>query len=464
MSYSVLGPQEPSIVYLFTFSSVTVDNGLVYGDVTMNSQLTILGQTNYRNIRRKFGIKPEDRRRHTYIVGKTGMGKSTLILNCIVQDIRNGNGVAVIDPHGDLVERVLDYVPAKRINETIYFNPADTEYPIGFNVLACPDPKLRHFVASGLVQVFKKIWSESWGPRLEYVLRNAFLALLEQPGNTLLGVPRMLVDDRYRAKIVAGVRDPVIKHFWTIEFEQYPKVFRTETISPIQNKVGQFLANPLTRNILGQTRTRFDLLNVLDSGKILLVDLSKGKIGEDNSALLGALMVTQLYLAALRRSRVPEESRRDFYLYIDELQSFVTEDFPSILSEARKYRLNIAGMANQFISQLPEGLASAILGNIGTLIVFATGSEDGESLGREFYPIFSTVHLQSLPKHNVYLKLSIDGSTSDPFSAETLPPYTTDPISHREKIIGQSRERYGMAKKQVESKVDRWLNPGRTII
>ena len=422
------------------------------------NQLTVLGQTNYRNVRRRFGIKPEDRRRHTYIVGKTGMGKTTLLLNCIVQDIRHGHGVAVIDPHGDLVERALDYVPARRINETIYFNPADTEYPIGFNVLACSDQKQKHLVASGLVQVFKKIWTDSWGPRLEYVLRNAFLALLEQPGSTLLGVPRMLVENRYRAKILAGVRDPVIRHFWTMEFEQYPKVFRTETISPIQNKVGQFLANPLTRNILGQTKTKFDLLDVLDSGKILLVNLSKGKVGEDNSALLGALTVTQLYLAALRRSRVPEASRRDFYLYIDELQSFVTEDFASILSEARKYRLNIAGMANQFLSQLPDTLASAILGNVGTLIAFTTGSEDAKALAQEFYPVFSPMHLQSLPKHNVYVKLSIDGSTSDPFSAETLAPYTTDSVSHREKIIGQSRERYGSKRVTAEEKIVRWMS------
>ena len=420
-------------------------------------RITILGQTNYRNVRRKFGIKPGDRRRHTYIVEKTGMGKSTLLLNCIVQDIWNGNGVAVLDPHGDLVERVLDYIPPRRINETIYFNPADVEYPIAFNPLYHTDPNQKHLVASGLVQVFKKIWSDSWGPRLEYVLRNAILALLEGQGHTLLAVTRMLVDDRFRAKVVAGIKDPMVRHFWTVEFEQYPKVFRTETISPIQNKVGQFLSNPLVRNIVGQTKTKFDLSQVMDNGGILLLNLSKGRIGEDNSSLLGSLMVTQLHLAALRRANRPEDERRDFYLYIDELQSFVTDDFPSILSEARKYRLNIAGMANQFISQLPEHIASAILGNVGTLMAFATGSEDAEILRREFYPIFSAGNLQSLPKHNVYLRLSIDGSTSDPFSAETLSPYTTDSHSHEVKIIGQSRERYSDKRESVERKIRKWL-------
>ena len=419
-------------------------------------KITILGQTNYRNIRKRFGIKTEDRRRHTYIVGKTGMGKSTLLLNCIVQDIRNKNGLAVFDPHGDLVEKILDYIPASRINDTIYFNPADTEFPIAFNVLDGQDPNMRHLIASGLIQVFKKIWFDSWGPRLEYILRNAILALLENPGNSLLGIPRLLIDDRFRNKIINGIKDPIVKNFWEVEFEQYPKVFKTETISPIQNKVGQFLSTPLIRNILGQTKAKIDLVDVLNSGKILLLNLSKGKIGEDNSSLLGALMLTQLNLAALKRSHMPENDRRDFYLYIDELQSFITDDFPSILSEARKYRLNIAGMANQFISQLPPMISSAILGNAGTLISFTLGSEDSEIIAKEFYPMFSAEHLQGLPKYNVYMKLSIDGSSSIPFSAETLPEFEMTNKSHRGKIIDQTRLRYCTPKEIVESRILRW--------
>lgn len=422
------------------------------------SRITILGQTNYRNVRRKFGIKPEDRRRHTYIVGKTGMGKSTLLLNCIIQDIRNGNGVAVLDPHGDLVERILDYIPSRRINETIYFNPADVEYPIAFNPLYHTDLSQKHLVASGLVQVFKKIWADSWGPRLEYVLRNAILALLDTTGHSLLGVTRMLSDDRFRARVVAGIKDPVVRHFWVMEYEGYPKVFRTETISPIQNKVGQFLSNPLVRNIVGQTKTKFNLAKVMDNGGILLLNLSKGRIGEDNSSLLGSLMVTQLYLAALRRAKILEVERRDFYLYIDELQSFVTEDFPSILSEARKYSLNIAGMANQFISQLPENMASAILGNVGTLIAFTVGSEDAEILEREFRPEFNADDLQILPNYNVYLKLSINGSTSTPFSAETVPPIEPNELSPRNKIVDQTRQRYCVDRKMIESRIEKWLS------
>ncbi|HEX2897521.1 MAG TPA: type IV secretion system DNA-binding domain-containing protein [candidate division Zixibacteria bacterium] len=421
-------------------------------------QLIILGQTNYRNQRKKFGIKKEDRRRHMYIVGKTGMGKSTLLLNMIVQDIWYGNGVAVLDPHGDLAERLLDYIPPSRINETIYFNPADTDFPIAFNPLYYTDPKQKHLVASGLVQVFKKIWADSWGPRLEYVLRNAILALLERPGHTLLAVTRMLVDDVFRARIVKGIKDPVVRNFWTVEFEGYPKVFRTETISPIQNKVGQFLSNPLIRNIVGQTKTKFDLSKVMDQSGILIMNLSKGRIGEDNSSLLGSLMVTQLYLAALRRAKQPELDRKDFYLYIDELQSFVTEDFPSILSEARKYRLNIAGMANQFISQLPESLASSILGNVGTLIAFASGSEDAEILAREFHPLFNEDDIQNLSKHQIYLKQSINGSTSIPFSAEALPAHESTELSSKEKIIVQARERYCGKRTQTEDAIGRWIS------
>ncbi len=421
-------------------------------------EIIILGQTNYRNARQRFGIRKADRRRHTYIVGKTGTGKSTLLLNSLVQDIWNGNGVALLDPHGDLAERLLDYIPSKRINETIYFNPADTDFPIAFNPLSHTDSSQQHLVASGLVQVFKKIWADSWGPRLEYVLRNTLLALLEHPGHSLLAVTRMLNDDLFRAQVIRRIEDPVVRNFWTMEFEGYPKVFRTETISPIQNKVGQFLSNPLIRNIVGQTKTKFDLADVLDNSGILIMNLSKGRIGEDNSSLLGSLMVTQLYLAALRRAEQPEEKRRDFYLYIDELQSFVTEDFPSILSEARKYRLNIGGMANQFISQLPDRMASAILGNVGTLISFTSGSEDAEVLAKEFYPEFRAEHLQELPNHNVYMKLSIDGSTSKPFSAETLPPIVNHAPSPRDKIIEQTRQRYCIARATAEDKIVRWLN------
>ena len=422
-----------------------------------NDQLIILGQTNFRNQKRTFGIRKEDRRRHTYVIGKTGMGKSTLLLNMIVQDIRLGNGVAVFDPHGDLVERILDYIPSRRINDTIYFNPADTEYPIAFNPLYNPNIIPKHLVASGIVQVFKNIWIDSWGPRLEYILRNAILALLEQPGSTLLAIPRLLIDDRYRNKIIKQVKDPIIRNFWAVEYEQYPKVFKTETISPIQNKVGQFLSTSMMRNILGQTKTKFDLLDVMDSGKILLLNLAKGKIGEDNSSLLGSLMLSQIWLAAQRRVNVPEIKRRDFYLFIDELQSFATDEFPSLLAEARKYRLNIGGMANQFISQLPESLASAILGNVGTLISFCLGSEDAEIIAREMFPVFTSEHLLNLPTYNSYLKLSISGSTSEPFSALTIAPFQPPQTMNINRIVEQTRQRYCKERKIIQLKHERWI-------
>lgn len=416
--------------------------------------ITFFARTDWRNQYRTFGIKAADRRRHLYCLGKTGAGKSTVILNLIAQDIIRGHGLAVIDPHGDLVEQVLDFIPPRRINDTVYFNPGDTDFPIGFNVLESVGTEQRHLVASGLVQVFKKIWSDSWGPRLEYVLRNAILALLENPGNTLLGIPRLLNDRRFRDRIIKGTSDPVVRTFWAAEYETYPKVFRTETISPIQNKVGQFLSAAIIRNIVGQTKTRFDLREVMDTGKILLLNLAKGRVGEDNGALLGAMMVTKLQLAAMSRVDVPENERRDFYFYVDEFQNYATESFAGILSEARKYRLNLT-VAHQYLAQLDELVRSAVFGNIGTLVCFRVGAEDAEVLEREFSPVFSESDLNSLPQFHIYLKLSIDGTTSDPFSAVTLPP---PDISYGcgEKIIEQSRQRFGTPRKAVEEKILKW--------
>ena len=419
-----------------------------------SSGISHFARTNWRNQNLTFGIKREDRRRHFYVVGKTGMGKSTLLENLVAQDIQNGHGVAVIDPHGDLVERVLDFIPPSRINDTIYFNPADTEYPIGFNVLEQVDVRERHLVASGLIQVFKKIWSDSWGPRLEYVLRNAILALLENPGNTLLGIPRLLNDRRFRLQIIRGLKDPVVKNFWAVEYETYPKAFRAEIISPIQNKVGQFLSTPIIRNIVGQTKTRFNLRDVMDSGKILLLNLAKGRVGEDNGALLGAMMITKLQLAAMRRVDTPESQRKDFYLYVDEFQNYATESFATILSEARKYRLNLT-IAHQYLAQLEDPVRSAVFGNVGTIVCFRIGSEDSEFVEREFLPKFTDTDLQCLPQYSIYLKLSIDGVTSDPFSAVTLPPAAVS-YGSGQKVISQSRGRYGTPRRVVEEKILRW--------
>ena len=416
--------------------------------------IVAFAETNFRNQRRRFGIKTDDRRRHTYLIGKTGMGKSVTLENMIYQDIIAGNGVCVVDPHGDLAEKILSFVPSERINDVVYFNPGDTEYPIAFNVLEKVDREQRHLVASGLVGVFKKIWSDSWGPRLEYVLRNTILALLEFPDSTLLGIMRMLTDKTFRKKVVEKIEDPVVKSFWVEEYAKYPDRFQSEAIAPIQNKVGQFLSVALIRNIVGQVKSTINMRSIMDEKKILIVNLSKGRVGEDNAALLGAMMITKIQLAAMSRVDTPEEDRKDFYLYVDEFQNFSTESFADILSEARKYRLNLI-IAHQYIEQLDDAVRAAVFGNVGTIINFRIGAADAHFLVREFEPHFLEQDLVNLPKFNVYMKLMIDGVASDPFSATTLPPIGMS-YANEDKIITVSRERYARPRVIVEDKIRRW--------
>lgn len=421
-----------------------------------NNDITVFAETNFRNQRRRFGIKTDDRRRHMYLIGKTGMGKSTMLENMIVDDIRAGRGVAVVDPHGDLVEKVINYIPSHRVNDVINFNPADMDYPIAFNPLESIDPKYKHLVSSGLIGVFKKLWAESWGPRLEYLLRNAILALLDTHGTTLLGIMRVLVDKNYRKKIIANINDPVVKAFWVDEYSKYPDKFQVEAISPIQNKVGQFLSNFLIRNIVGQVKSSFNMREVMDTNKILLMNLSKGRIGEDTSSLLGAMMITKIQLAAMDRIDIPEHERKDFYLYVDEFQNFATESFATILSEARKYRLNLI-MAHQYIEQLSEVVRPAVFGNVGTMIVFRVGAADAEELVKEFTPRFTEDNLVNIPKWECYMKLMVDGIATDPFSAKGLSPLRNDEITNnREKVIKLSRERYAEKREIIEEKIFRW--------
>jgi CxxC-x17-CxxC domain-containing protein len=419
------------------------------------NDINLFAETNFRNQRRQFGIKTHDRRKHLYLVGKTGMGKTTLLENMAIQDIQTGRGVGIVDPHGEFAEKMLDFVPSQRVNDVIYFNPADLDYPIAFNVIEKVDPDHRHLIASGLVGVFKKIWAETWGPRLEYVLRNAILALLEYPGSTLLGIMRMLVDKDYRQKVVDKIKDPVIKSFWVDEFSKYRGSFEVEAIAPIQNKVGQFLTSPLIRNIVGQTRSAIDIRKAMDEEKILIMNLSKGLIGEDNSALLGAMLVTRLQLAAMSRVNIPEEERKDFYLYVDEFQNFATEAFANILSEARKYRLDLI-LAHQYIAQMEETVRDAVFGNVGTLACFRVGAQDAEYLEKEFVPEFATQDLVNLDFTQIYLKLMIDGVASRPFSAATLAPFPKPAETYREKIIKISRERYAADRQEIEQKIAKW--------
>ena len=421
-----------------------------------NEGNTILGETNFRNQRHRFGIKDHDRQRHVYVVGQTGMGKSTLLLNMLIQDVKKGKGVALIDPHGDLAEQLLDYIPQKRMTDVIYINPADSDYPVGINLFDGTETSNRHLIASHMVDIFKKIWSDSWGPRLEYILRNTILALLECGGHTLLSIPRLLIDPEFRAVVLSKVEDPVVRTFWQVEYELYPKVFRTETISPIQNKVGQFLSVPVMRNIFGQTQNKVDFRGAMDSSRILIVNLSKGRLGEDNTGLLGSLIVSKLFLTAMSRSNTPHGQRKPFTVYIDEFQGFASENFAHTLSEMRKFGLHLV-LAHQYLAQLPLPLRSAVFGNVGTIIAFRIGAEDGEYLEREFLPVLRALDLQSLSAYDIYVRLSIDGKTTDPFSARTLPE-SANREEHRDPIIELSRLRYGQDKHLVESKISSWMN------
>jgi CxxC-x17-CxxC domain-containing protein len=421
----------------------------------MNNEINFFAETTFRNVRKKFGIKTDDRRRHVYIVGKTGMGKTVLMENMAIQDIRSGKGIGFVDPHGEAAERLLDFVPSNRINDVIYFNPADLEYPIAFNVMEKVDLEYRHLVAAGLMGVFKKIWPDVWSARMEYILNNSILALLEYQDSTLLGINRMLADPDYRKKVVDRVTDPVVKSFWLQEFARYTQRYEVEATAAVQNKVGQFISVPLIRNIIGQTQSAIDMREVMDEGKILILNLSKGRIGEDNSLLLGSLLITKLQLAAMSRVDIPEEKRRDFFLYVDEFQNFATKSFVNILSEARKYRLSLT-LGHQYIAQMEEEVRDAVFGNVGTIICFRVGAEDAEYLEKEFAPEFTAQDLVNLSKYNIYLKLMIDGIAGRPFSAQTLPPFEKPEQSHKEKIIKVSRERYGTKRLVVEEKIAKW--------
>ncbi|MDP3245151.1 MAG: type IV secretion system DNA-binding domain-containing protein [bacterium] len=418
------------------------------------NEVVLFAETNFRNQKRRFGIKTDDRRRHFYCLGKTGMGKSTLLENLIIADIKAGHGVGVVDPHGDLADKLLDYIPSYRVNDVIYFNPADMEWPIGFNILETIDPAHKHLVASGLMGVFKKIWPDVWSARMEYILNNSLLALLDYPGSTLLGINRLLVDKEFRKRVISRIENPVVKAFWVDEYANYNERFRTEAIAPIQNKVGQFLSSSIIRNIVAQVKSTINMRQVMDEGKIFIMNLSKGRIGEDSSRLLGGMLVTRLQLAAMERVDILEEDRRDFYLYVDEFQNFATESFASILSEARKYRLNLT-IAHQYIEQLDEKVTPAVFGNVGTIICFRVGAADAEFLINEFTPQFVEEDLVNLKKFDVYLKLMIDGMASKPFSATTLMPLAVRE-GNREKIIRLSREHYAEPKESIEAKVLRW--------
>ena len=423
-----------------------------------DQKITYFGETNFRNQLKRFGIKKIDRRKHMYVIGKTGMGKTTLLENLAMQDIQSGEGLAFIDPHGETAYKLLDFVPKERMNDVIYFDPADTAFPVGLNVMENVDPEKRHFVASGLMSVFKKIFGpDVWSARMEYILSNTVLALLEYPGSTLLSINPMLAVKEFRKKVVASVKDPVISAFWTQEFAKYTERFAAEATPAIQNKIGQFTSNPLIRNIIGQVNSTIDMRKIMDERKILIVNLAKGRVGEDTARLLGMMIVTKLYLAAMSRvDIIDERNRKDFFLYVDEFQNFATESFANILSEARKYRLSLT-LAHQYMAQLAEEVRDAVIGNVGTMLSFRVGADDAEFLEKEFGPEFMATDMVNLGFAQIYLKLMIDGVASRPFSSMTLPPINNPGASFRAEIMEASRKNFGVGRQEIEEKIGKWM-------
>lgn len=394
------------------------------------------------------------------------MGKSTLLENMIYSDILGGKGVALIDPHGDLVEAVLKFIPKERTNDVILFDPADKENPVAFNMLSCQDPEQRVLVVSGLMSIFKKMWPEAFSGRMEYILRNTLLALIEAGNQSMLGIMRMFSDPVFRKKILEHVENHMVKSFWEDEFTSWSEKYQTEALAAIQNKVGQLLSAPLIRNIVGQVVSKVDFRHAMDTGKIVLMNLSKGRLGEDNSAFLGSMFVTKFQLDAMSRADIPEKDRRDFYLYVDEFQNFATESFATILSEARKYRLNLT-VAHQYVNQLLlEGnntsLRDAVFGNVGSMICYQVGSDDAEPLSEQFEEMVLPKDILSLPKYHAYARLMIKGVPSKPFSVSTLPPPDVKLDEERVETIRRlSRERYAETRKIVEEKITKWVQSAR---
>ncbi len=418
-------------------------------------RVTYFAATDSRGKRTPFGIKAKDRARHMYVIGKTGMGKSTLLENMAIQDIQNGEGMAFIDPHGSAVEKLLDFIPEHRVKDVVYFAPFDLDHPMAFNVMEDVGYDKRHLVTSGLMATFKKIWEDAWSARMEYILTNTLLALLEYPDATLLGVNRMYTDKAYRKKVVDNVKDPVVKDFWTKEFAGYTDRFTQEATPAIQNKIGQFTSNPLIRNIIGQPKSSFDIRTLMDQRKILLINLSKGLVGDVNMRLLGSMLTTRIFLGAMSRADLPVEQLKKsprFFFYVDEFQNFANDTFAEILSEARKYNLNLL-IAHQYVEQMDEQVRAAVFGNVGTTVTFRVGPFDAEVLETVFSPEFLKEDLVNLGMAQIYLTLMIDGVGSRPFSAITIPPIEAPKRSFKEEVLQSSRLQFGNERKGVEDAI-----------
>ena len=421
------------------------------------------GETDARNSRIRFGIKQKDRSRHVYVIGKTGVGKSTLLENMAVQDIQSGNGICFLDPHGKTAELLLEYIPEERVKDVLYLAPFDMEHPISFNIMEDVGYDKRHLVVSGLMGAFKKIWKDAWSARMEYILSNTLFALLEYPGSTLLSVNKMLSDKAFRKKVVDNITDSAVKSFWVDEFANYTERMAAEAVPAIQNKVGQFTSNPLVRNIIGQPNSSFDIRELMDKKKIFIINLSKGLIGESNANLLGSLLITKLYLAAMSRADVSHHDMKDlpdFNFFVDEFQSFANESFAGILSEARKYKLSLH-IAHQYIEQMEDEVKAAVFGNVGTMVTFRVGSYDAEVLEKEFAPTFMQQDIVNLGRFQIYLRLMIDDMGSKPFSARTIPPLAKPEVDHVAEVIEYSRKQFSRPRAEVEELVKSLVNMGK---
>ena len=431
------------------------------GEDVNDDQISAFGVTNFRGISHQFGMLRYDRSRHVYIIGQTGAGKSGLLELFALSDIFHNQGYAIIDPHGDFAINNMKFIPGSRLNDVIYFNPADTAYPLGFNPLEVTNPNQKTNISSEIIGVLKRIFGDSWGPRLEYILRYTILALLDRPEATMLDITRMLTDKEFRKETLAYCQDTVVLQFWNVEFASWNDKFVAEAIAPVLNKVGAFTANPIIRNIIGQPKSTFNIRQIMDEGKILIVNLSKGLIGEDNAAILGSFLVTKIQLAAMSRSDIPDvRDRRPFYLYVDEFQNFATDSFATILSEARKYGLNLT-VANQYISQMSDTVRDAVFGNVGTMISFRVSADDAPILAKQFEPNFEAIDLLQMHNRNFVVNMVIGGEKTPAFSARTLelPPSQADNTPH---IIEHSRRMYSRNREDVEKEIDAAIKPVRS--
>lgn len=468
-------PAEVATIYHFPYKGAVVSNVVITTSkrapapdilpkegLVKPEEVSFIGTTTYRNENKIFGTKRLDRRRHLYIVGKTGTGKSKLLELLLISDILGGYGCCLLDPHGDLAEEILKYIPQNRIKDVVYVNPADKDYPIGFNPLEpVEDYEIRQHLSTFFIAIFKKLFAASWNQRMEHLIRYITLALLETPDSNILGISRMLSDTSFRQRVIMQIKDPVVKSFWTTEFSVAAEQYSREAVVPILNKVGQFAANPIVRNMVGQKKNALNFEKFMDEGNIVILNISKGKLGDDNTALLGSMFITKIQQAALARAKIPEDQRRDFYFYVDEFQNFATEAFSSILSEARKYHLDLT-IAHQYIAQLPEDVKATAFGNVGTLIVFAVGGDDATYLSKEFAPIFSPEDLISVNNREMYIKMSIDGKITPPFSARTLDvPKPQSDFTNQ--ILSHSRLTYGKNRVSVENEIRRWSEVTQTI-